>query len=137
MSDFYPKTSFYRDRNGADYSFNRIPDIVVINLGTNDASRGSTKEDFMAGVRELIEYVRNAYGADVPIVWAYNMMGAGNFYWTKIVLEEMGGEQQGLYNIQLNSSSSGGGGHPDLETQKLAAEKLTQFIQLNVLNADA
>ena len=127
-SDFYPKASFYRDRNGADYEFVRIPDLVIINLGTNDQSRGSTEEDFKAGVRALINYVRDSYGKDMPIVWAYNMMGNGRFDWTKTVLEDMGGEDNGLYYVQLEQNSEGGNGHPDLEAQKVASETLTKFI---------
>ena len=134
-SDFYPKASFYRDRNGADYSFLRAPDVVVINLGTNDQSRGSTEEEFKAGVRELINYVRDSYGTDMPIVWAYNMMGNGRFDWTKTVLEDMGGEAKGLYYVQLNQNGAGTNGHPNLEAQKTAAVTLTEFIKTNVLKA--
>lgn len=127
-SDFYPKASFYRDRNGADYEFVRVPDLVIINLGTNDQSRGSTENDFKAGVRALINYIRDSYGSDVPVVWAYNMMGNGRFDWTKTVLEDMGGESNGLYYVQLEQNNEGGAGHPDLEAQRLASETLTRFI---------
>ncbi len=127
-SDFYQKTSFYRDRNGDDYSFFRIPDLVVINLGTNDQSCGSTEEDFKAGVRALINYIRDSYGKDIPIVWAYNMMGNGRFDWTRTVLEDMGGEANGLYSVQLNQNHEGGNGHPNLAAQKLASETLAEFI---------
>ena len=128
-SDFYPKASFYRDRNGEDYSFFRVPDLVIINLGTNDQSRGSTEADFKAGVRELIEYIRDVYDTDVPIVWAYNMMGNGRFDWTKTVLEDMGGEEAGLYYVELNYNNHGGNGHPTLEAQIEASGILTKFIQ--------
>ena len=135
-SDFYPKASFYRDRNGADYEFVRVPDLVIINLGTNDQSRGSTEDDFKAGVRALINYIRDSYGKDVPIVWAYNMMGNGRFDWTKTVLEDMGGEDKGLYYVQLVEDHDGGAGHPDLEAQAKAAEDLTKFIQDKEILAD-
>ncbi len=136
-SDFYPKASFYRDRNGADYEFVRVPDLVIINLGTNDQSRGSTEEDFKAGVRALINYIRDSYGTDMPIVWAYNMMGNGRFDWTSTVLEDMGGESAGLYSVELEPNNEGGAGHPDLEAQKLASETLTKFIvDKEILTAD-
>ncbi|MBE6593900.1 MAG: hypothetical protein E7642_07940 [Ruminococcaceae bacterium] len=128
-SDFYPKASFYRDRTGADYNFFRAPDLVIINLGTNDQSRGSTEEDFKAGVRELIEFVRDSYGKDMPVVWAYNMMGNGRFDWTKTVLEEMGGEAAGLYSVELTYNNQGGVGHPTLEAHIESSEILTKFIQ--------
>ena len=136
-SDFYPKTSFYRDRNGADYKFERAPDLVVINLGTNDHGRGSTEDEFKAGVRALIEYVRGSYGSEMPVVWAYNMMGSCRFEWTEAVLEDMGGENNGIYSVRLEQNNAGGNGHPTLEAQKKAAEDLTKFItEKKLLAAD-
>ena len=128
-SDFYPKASFYRDKTGENYNFFRVPDLVIINLGTNDQSRGSTEEDFKAGVRELIEFIRDSYGEDMPIVWAYNMMGNGRFDWTRTVLDDMGGEAEGLYSVELVYNNQGGVGHPTLEAQIESSEILTKFIQ--------
>ena len=47
MPDFY-KAASYKRSTTAMYNFKsaRVPDVVVINLGTNDFSRGSTKEQF-------------------------------------------------------------------------------------------
>lgn len=136
-SDFYPKASFYRDRDGADYSFARIPDLVVINLGTNDKSRGSTEAEFKTGVRALIEYVRSSYGSEIPIVWAHNMMGSCRFEWTESVLEDMGGEDSGIYFVKLAQNNAGGNSHPELSAHKIAAEELTRFIiDKNILVSD-
>ena len=72
--------------------------------------------------------MRESYGEDMPIVWAHNMMGGCRFEWTNTVLEEMGGEDAGIYSIKLEANNAGGGGHPTLEAQKKAAEDLTAFI---------
>lgn len=132
-SDFYPQTSYYRDKTGNPYDFSsaRVPDLVIINLGTNDNSfrgKGTEENNFKQGVRDLINYVRDSYGEDIPIVWAHNMMGGCCFEWTSVVLEEMGGESAGIYSIKLVANNAGGGGHPTLEAQKKAAEDLTAFI---------
>ena len=129
-SDFYPQTSYYRNNteNAYDFSIARVPDLVIINLGTNDKSNGSLEDDFKQGVRDLITYVRESYGEDMPIVWVYNMMGEGRFTWTKTVLEAMGGEENGIYYVELEENHGGGKGHPTLEAQKKAAADLTAFI---------
>lgn len=127
--DFYPKASYYRDANTTYYDNSRVPDIVVINLGTNDQRRGSTEEAFKAGVRKLIEDVRDFYGKDVTIIWVYNMMGNGCFDWTRTVLEDMGGKAAGIYSIGLIQENQGGNGHPSLEAQIVASEQLAKFIQ--------
>ena len=126
--DFYPAISYYRDKTTTYLDFIRVPDLVVINLGTNDQSRGSTEADFKAGVEALIKHVRSFYGEDMPIVWAYNMMGNGRFDWTRSVLADMGGEAAGLYSVELTQNNAGGGGHPNLDAQITAGEQLTKFI---------
>ena len=70
----------------------------------------------------------------MPIVWAYNMMGDCCFDWTQPVLEELGGEDAGIYWIKLDQNNGGGKGHPTLEAQIAAAEKLTAFINEEVLD---
>ena len=49
------KASYYRDQTLVYTDNSRAPHVVVINLGTNDQSRGSTEEAFKAGVREIID----------------------------------------------------------------------------------
>lgn len=46
------------------------PDIVVVNLGTNDFSRGShpSEKQFKAGYKHLIRTLRKHYGTQVPIL---------------------------------------------------------------------
>ena len=47
------------------------PDAVVVNLGTNDLSRGERKpscDEYVAGYLRLIGKIRSAYGADVPVL---------------------------------------------------------------------
>jgi len=129
MIDFYPAASYCRTPlEKYDFSNSRVPDLVVINLGTNDQSVGSTEAAFKTGVKELIEYVRSAYNTDVPIVWAYGMMSEGRSNWTKAVIDEMGGESAGLYMVQLPQNKQGGNGHPSLKAHMEAAQRLSAFI---------
>ena len=125
---FFAKQSYYRNQTTA-YAPARTPDLVVINLGTNDQSKGADSETFKQKAVELINLVRTTYGADVKIVWAYNMMKSGMSAEVAQVIEALGGESAGLYMCELPRNTAGGGGHPSLEAQISAAAVLTQFIQ--------
>ena len=128
-SDFYSQWCRYRNTNNPyDFGSARVPDLVIINLGTNDASRGSTEEGFKEKAKQLIEYIRAAYGKDVPIVYTYGMMGSARSEWMIPLLESMDGENAGLYYVPLNYNQSGGGGHPTVAAHELAAELLVDFL---------
>ena len=129
MMDFYKATSYTRSKTELyDFSKARVPDVVVINLGTNDQSLGSTEAAFKAGVKELIAFIRDSYNCDVPIVWAYGMMADGHYQWVQSVLAEMGGEGAKLYSVELIRNKQGGNGHPSLDAHSIASQQLTGFI---------
>ena len=112
-----------------DYGFERIPDIVIINLGTNDQTKGSDEAAVKKGARELIEFIRSKYGK-VNIIWTYNMMGDENVRpWIKSVIDELGGEAEGLYMCELNKNREGGNGHPVEDAHDLATRILRSFIR--------
>ncbi len=129
VSDFYPLTCRYRSQT-EKYDFNRVPSIVVINLGTNDANKGAKEDDFKATLMYgLIEDIRERYNADVPIVWCYGMMGSGCADWAKDAINELGGEANGLYAVELPRDNSGGNSHPSAEAQAEASKILIDFLK--------
>ena len=124
---FYPQTSYYRSRN-REYDFERVPDLVIINLGTNDQTKGSTKEAVQQNARELIEFIRSKYGK-VNIIWTHNMMRDDNVEpWIKEVIDSLGGEAEGLYMCELNKNLEGGNGHPVEDAHIHATRLLRNFI---------
>ena len=134
MLDFYKAASYTRSKTEEfDFTNARVPDVVVINLGTNDQSMGSQEADFKAGVKELIEFIRTSYGKNVPIVWTFNMMTDGRYQWAQSVLTEMGGEASGLYMCELVRNKEGGNGHPSLVAQRIASQQLTGFLTKNIV----
>lgn len=70
--DIYPELDYYNDR-GTAYDFALQPDVIVINLGTNDATNSNLDIDvFQAGVVSFIELVRQK-NPNAQIIWAYGL----------------------------------------------------------------
>ena len=70
--DIYPKLDYYNDR-ATDYDFALQPDVIVINLGTNDATNADLDiATFKAGVVNFIKFVQKK-NPNAKIIWAYGM----------------------------------------------------------------
>lgn len=124
----FEKQSYYRSAT-LPYTVERIPDLVVINLGTNDKAKSADTAAFQADAVRLIQAVRATYGEDVPVLWVYGMMGDG--YKTQVLaaISSLGGETNGLYSVQVAENREGGNGHPSAAAHKTAAETVSNFIQ--------
>ncbi|MBQ8212606.1 MAG: hypothetical protein IJZ80_01250 [Clostridia bacterium] len=130
MKTYFEANSLYRSTT-VKYEPTRIPDLVVINLGTNDENNNVSLTDWQAGVSDLVTQVRAKYGKNVPIVWVYNMMSVSPYYpqYAKKALDALGGEAAGLYMCKLVHNKEGGGNHPNLAAHATASEELVTFIQ--------
>ncbi|MGM9684351.1 MAG: GDSL-type esterase/lipase family protein [Eubacteriales bacterium] len=127
ISDFYPCVSYYRDRSEM-YVAARIPDVVVINLGTNDYSKKADVREFSDGVEALVGSIREMYGEDVSIIWAYNMMNEGNSSIIRSIFRSLGGEEAGYFTVPLSRDTSGGNSHPSTDGHKASAEILSAYM---------
>ena len=128
MPQIYKYTSYLRSQT-EEYSFERVPDLVLLNLGSNDSFKGASETEFKAGVRNLINQIQEKYGKDIKIVASAGLMGSGNMSYIKQVFAEFGGEDAGLYTYsKLPADGNGGGSHPSKEGQVAAAEKIAKFI---------
>lgn len=127
MAQFYAAQSYARPALGA-FSPERVPDVVVINLGTNDEGVTPHKE-MAAQVRALIQQVRGTYRTAVPIVWASGMMNAACRPVVDEVLACLGGEANRLYSLPLQGDAAGGGGHPGLAGHAANADLLARFLR--------
>lgn len=125
-STMFQRASYYRDT--AAYTPTRTPDIVVINLGTNDESKSANGNDFQAAATDFITLIRTTYGEDVKIVLVYNMMSSGmSTYWNKAI-RALGGEDAGIYMFRGTTNREGGNGHPNLATQKKVGLDFAEFL---------
>ncbi len=126
FKDFYGEINWIRDR-GHTYTATRHPDVVVISLGTNDASHAdiSTITDYTV---KALEVVRAAH-PDAKIVWAYGQMGSSIAGKIKQGVEQFGGEAKGVYYCEMDTDYSGGGGHPSIAGHKKNGEILVNFLK--------
>lgn len=135
IGDYYTRLSYSRDRETA-YGFERVPDLVVINLGTNDYYLNKDKdpaictpEQVQQKTVELIELVRSSYGEQVPIVWAYDFVGECRYDAVKAAIDSLGGEEASIYTCKLPQNRGGAQWHPDKSGHSAAAEVLEDFIR--------
>lgn len=129
-ADVYSKRSYLRSQT-EDYDFARKPNLIVIDLGTNDALclSQTTKEEVKTAVKELIATVRALNGEYIPIVWSYNMMNNGCADWIKDAIKELGGEDNRLFMCELTRNNDAGDAHPSEYAHQSSADKLAAFIR--------
>lgn len=127
-------------------STDRVPDLVVINLGTNDFFKNLNNTSFnydayKTAVKDLIDEVRTAYGENTKILWATGLMNeSDNRFMTAIDEEITKLKADGYKNLyyfgELTKSSGGHNGHPTKEGAKVAAKELVDYIVNNGILAD-
>jgi len=114
--------------NFSDYT----PDVVVINLGSNDFSTKPhpLKDEFLKAYDQIIGQIRARYG-DVPVLCVAPPKGPA-FEYIQSFCQAKGDKNlhfaaylQGVYN---NDSDQGSSGHPNYEGQKKIAMNLIPYI---------
>ena len=107
-----------------------IPQVVVINAGTNDNGGKVTDEDFYRESDKFLSRVREVY-PDAQIIWLYGMMGLRY----KAVLDKVISEKNDpkmhflpVACITAEADEKGAVGHPNEKGQKRAAKALIEKI---------
>ncbi len=151
MPAYYPMTSYIRNKT-QKYDFDRVPDLIVINLGTNDYYINKDKEpkgtlcttaEVTEETAKFIKYVRDAYGEDVPIVWVSKFVYLSDAYVNafeagimQYAATKLGGscatvaaaEAAGIYRINVTQNTGGAQGHPTVAGHTTAKNEIKQFI---------
>ncbi len=134
MLQKYTETCYQCDRH-EDWTFPRKADVVVINLGTNDASfygAGQVSLDKVKkGIRDFLDLVKEK-NPDAKILWVYGMMDRFLGTYVEEAIKEKGGANAGYYFLWLNQNGSGGNGHPSLQAHidnsKILEAKLREIL---------
>lgn len=125
MGNFYTRSSYNRSTTDM-YEFERTPDLVVINLGTNDhflkTTSGHSQHYTDANIvqkeaKALMETIRQNYGPDVKILWVSGVWSGIEYEENQVnaAIAELGGEAAGIYSMKLTyheENKKGAEGHP-------------------------
>lgn len=131
MPELYPYLNGYRDKT--PYEPTRAPDLVIINLGTNDTE--DLSDYFITDGQELIQTIRSIYGQDVKIVWVYGMFFEDHLVdEIRQMADDAGGEENEVYTFQMIYGRNGSGSkddnrHPSAADQQKNAEHLLLYLK--------
>ena len=128
----YPILPSYKTDGNRNHDFTKnIPDLVIINLGTNDVSCGNTGDEFIQYGLELVRFIRSNYG-DVTIIWTYGIMGNSLTDQIMVIINTLilEGDSHIFFLPEETKSGEaiGGAGHPTIYTGRRLAEELALFI---------
>lgn len=135
LFDFYSVWSYKRDKS-VKYDFLRVPDLVIINLVTNDFYLNCdlgicTLEEVEQKTKEFVAFVRNSYKKQVPILWVSRFMKLGDSYVEAVdkAIAEIGGEDADIFRLDVPTFAGGAQGHPDIEGHRVACEYVVDYIR--------
>ena len=116
-----------------------VPDVVVVNLGTNDwsyinAATSDAEVDartttFQQKYIQFLKYLHDLY-PDAQIVVLYGLMNESNIYEiTETIVGMARLAIPNLVSIKINGDAQGYNSHPSVASHAVIAETLTQFIK--------
>ena len=110
-----------------------IPDVFVINVGTNDAWGGITDEEWIPAAVAFMEEVRSHF-PKAPIIYCYGMMDQtklGAVEKAVSIFNEKDGNAYFLPTSSVNGNEYelGGVGHPNIRASQRVSEELSAFIR--------
>lgn len=129
IANIYTKQSMYDHLGLGEYEFERQPDVVVINLGTND--RGGRTDFQLQNETEYILKLVREKNPDATIIYAYGMMdaSAGNIVWISAAVERFAQSDGNTYYVALPENTAGVGAHPNYSGSIEAGQVLTDAIK--------
>lgn len=131
MSNLYKIVSPFKNTN---YTFDDGVDIVVLNLGTNDATYmnrtdSSYAEKFSDDYTSFLRYIRSKR-KDAIIICMYGNMGKNAYVHSGIkqAIENIGDDKIYYYS-DIPVNNSGAASHPSLKVSKQVGQELANYIQ--------
>lgn len=110
-----------------DWDFSKyIPDIVIINVGTNDVCKPDyQEEDYINALTTLCEELIDKYGNDVEFLFCYGMMTSEYQDEMEIVSNKF----DNVTLLKLPHTTTGGGNHPLANEHAWAAKILANTLR--------
>lgn len=120
------------------WDFKKQPDLIVINLGTNDSSYTGTdaakQKDFAKAYTEFLKVIREK-NPDAPILCTLGIMGQTLCDAVELAVTDYTNEtgDTGIRTLRFDMQSEADGvvvdWHPSAVTHKKAADKLSGFVR--------
>ena len=130
---YFGKYSYRRGSEAYNFKGARVPDLVVIHLGANDVTCGSSRSKFVENGTALIKYIQEGYGKNMPIIWAYDPGEQVPDSWREEVLNKFSSTTK-VYSLKLEWRSKGKiNGHPNVAGHEKNAGELVDLIKKNNL----
>ncbi len=134
MPEIYDRTVA---SDAAPWSFAWQPDVVVINLGTNDFSTdGDPAENvFVPAYVQFMAHLRDVYPdafilAISPSLWGEEAAMVDGYLQSAVDQRHMAGDPEvGFANVNVEWIGSGCNGHPSVATHEAMGAKLAQTLQ--------
>jgi lysophospholipase L1-like esterase len=125
----YEKQNYFRDQNKV-YSPDRVPDLVVINLGTNDVAQVgfNNKAAYKKGVEKLIKETKDAYVDYVPLVFCTDSTHENNDSAIEEAMKEYLPDVE-YKMVELTTNNHKNNYHPDSDCGHKQGEELAQAIK--------
>lgn len=118
-----------------DFKNARVPDLIVLEVSTNDRSTISD-DQFRTAAEKFLPQIREYWGKDIPIVWVYNLMIEDHHEAVLLeTVEKLGGEANGYYTLKLVAGQNGGKGtdtgtcHPSYGDHQVNTTMLANFLR--------
>lgn len=106
-----------------------VPDVMVINAGTNDFFGGATSERFLEGVDKLLSRIREVY-PNTEIFYAYGLMGDPYAKGLAEMIAARADEKMHFVHLMpISSAETGVNEHPNAAGHRRAAGHLTEAIR--------
>lgn len=130
MLQTYTETCYQTDKH-TSWNFARQPDLIVINLGTNDLGCPATTgaAAVQKGFVDLLKLVRSK-NPNAKILWVYGAMDTSGAPVVEAAVKEAGGSSKGFYAYtKLKPNNQGGVGHPVVSAHEKNANLLVAEIK--------
>lgn len=136
MSDVYKMVS---PLNSVPYEFDKKADVVVVNLGTNDAGYITSKdfdysEQFPKDYLSLLRYIREK-NPDAYIICLYGFMGKQSSVdnGIKQAIQEFNDGKAVYLTSGFIQNCMGANGHPSQTAQKDWGDSFAEYIETNII----